>query len=52
MLGRELVTLVNDYQTPGYKRVALNPYGFASGAYVYRLTAGNFSDAKKFVLMR
>lgn len=51
-LGRELMTLVNDYYTPGNYSVNLNLNSFASGIYFYRLVAGNFSDTKKMLLLR
>jgi photosystem II stability/assembly factor-like uncharacterized protein len=52
ILGREVAVLVNEHQSAGYKSVVLNGNGLASGAYLYRLTAGKFSETKKFLLLR
>lgn len=54
-LGREVVTLVNEYQTAGKYNIELNLINnnnLASGVYYYKLTAGNFSDTKKLILMK
>lgn len=51
-LGRELMTLVNDYYTPGTYSVNLNLNSFAAGVYFYRLIAGNFSETKKMLLLK
>lgn len=52
LLGREVVTLVNDVQEPGYKSLRFNATGLASGVYIYRLQANSFIASKKFLLLR
>ena len=52
VLGREVETLVNDMQEPGYKSLRFNATGLASGVYFYRLQAGLFNVTKKFLLLR
>lgn len=57
MLGREVKTLVNQNVNAGNIRVDWNGddnYGnkVASGAYVYRITAGNFVSTKKMLLLK
>ena len=52
VLGREIATLVNSVEQPGYKSVNFNANNFASGVYYYRLQAGNFIETKKLVLLR
>lgn len=61
ILGREIITLVNEYQQAGIysynfssERIVNNKSTFqlSSGIYFYRLTAGNFSDTKKMILIR
>ena len=37
---------------PGLERIDWNATGFASGVYFYRLTAGDFTDTKKMVLLK
>ncbi len=58
VLGNEVATLVNDYQSPGEYEVEFNAsgYGLSSGVYFYRLTFSSravvSSFVKKFVLMK
>jgi len=52
MLGREVMTLVDEVQEAGYKAVEWDATGFASGVYLYRLQAGEFIFTKKLVLMK
>ncbi len=52
VLGREVSVLVNERQTPGYKSVEFNASNFASGVYLYKLTAGTFSDIKKMIVTK
>jgi hypothetical protein len=50
--GREVVTLVNAVQSAGYYSVIFNAANLPSGAYFYRLQAGNFVETKKLLLVR
>lgn len=53
LLGREVATLVDEYQTAGLKPpVHFNASRLASGVYLYRLTSGEFGAVKKFVLLK
>jgi|GEM_PF-1667200 len=52
MLGREIATVVNEIKSPGKYEVTFNGSNFASGVYFYRLKAGEFSETKKFVLLK
>jgi len=52
MLGEEVATLVNEVQSSGFKSVKWDASGMPSGVYFYRLTAGNFIETKKLVLLR
>jgi phosphatidylserine/phosphatidylglycerophosphate/cardiolipin synthase-like enzyme len=52
LLGREVATLVNEPMKAGSYSVELNARNLASGVYFYRLHAGQFSDAKKLLLMK
>ncbi len=51
-LGREVATLVNGERPAGNYSIEWNATDFSSGAYFYRLRAGNFVETKKMVLMR
>ncbi len=54
ILGREITTLVNDYQPPGHYSVELltNNLQLPSGVYFYRLTIGNNSQTRKMILLK
>ena len=52
VLGREVVTPVNGVEEPGYKSVRFDATNLASGVYFYRLQAGSFVEAKKFILLK
>jgi hypothetical protein len=52
MLGRELTTLVSARQPAGRYDVEWNAAGYASGAYFYKIVAGDFTDSKKILLMK
>ena len=52
ILGNEITTLVNKYQRPGKYEVTFNAGGLSSGVYFYKLTAGEFIETKKMILLR
>jgi len=52
LLGQSVLTLVDEYQSPGYKSFTLNMRSFPSGVYIYRIRAGRFNDLKKMVLVK
>ena len=51
-LGQAVATLVQEEQNAGYHDVRFYGSGLASGVYFYRLQAGDFVQAKKFVILR
>ncbi len=52
VLGREVVTLVNDQKEPGNHFVMFDAGKFTSGVYFYRLQAGGFVQTRKLLLLR
>ncbi|MBS1552865.1 MAG: FG-GAP repeat protein, partial [Bacteroidetes bacterium] len=52
VLGRELITLVNEIKEPGYYKIKFDAGNLASGVYFYRMTAGDFVAVKKLVVMK
>lgn len=56
VLGNEIATLVNEEKTAGTYKVDFDAssgtWNLASGIYYYRLTAGNFVETKKMILMK
>ncbi len=52
VLGREIETLVNERQNAGDHYATFNAMNLPSGVYFYRLSAGNYFDAKKAILVK
>jgi hypothetical protein len=52
VLGREVKTLVNKVQNPGDYEVEFNAAELTSGIYFYTLSAGNFYQTKKLILLK
>lgn len=52
LLGQVIEVLVDAEQEAGYHSVQWDASDLASGVYFYRLTAGNFTDSKRMVLMK
>ena len=51
ILGKEVVTFVNEKLSPGKYKVEFDGRGLTSGVYFYRLTAGEFTDTKRMMLV-
>jgi hypothetical protein len=54
ILGREVVTLVNEFQKPGFYKYqfSISNYQLSSGVYFYQLKAGDFVDTKKLMVLK
>ena len=52
ILGREVTTIVNKEQKPGYYEVKWVANNQSSGVYFYRIVAGEFIETKKMLLLR
>jgi hypothetical protein len=50
--GSKVATIVNGNKPAGSYSVKFNGAGLASGIYLYRLESGNYTAAKKFILMK
>ena len=51
-IGKEVVTLVNGDREQGTYQVNFNARNLSNGIYFYRLTAGNYTDVKKMILLK
>jgi len=52
MLGREIAVLVNERLSPGTYNVKFSAGQLASGIYLYRLSAGGYSETKSMTLLK
>jgi photosystem II stability/assembly factor-like uncharacterized protein len=52
ILGREVATLVDEYLPAGTYETEFSANGLASGIYFYKLTAVNFSQTRKMLLLK
>lgn len=52
LLGQKAVTLVDEAQDPGYRTFNWKTSNLASGIYFYRLTAGDFSETRRMMLVK
>lgn len=52
VLGRKVAVLLNDFTQAGTHSVRFNASNLSSGVYIYKITAGKFSDTKKLLLMK
>jgi hypothetical protein len=52
VLGRLVATLVNQPLAPGTYEVDFNGTNYPSGVYFYKITANEFSESKRMILMK
>jgi hypothetical protein len=52
MLGRRVATLVNSTMAAGYHTVTFGSTSLSSGIYFYRISAGQFHQVRKMMLMK
>ena len=52
LLGKEIVTLVNESKLPGNYEVDFTAGNLPSGVYFYRLESGQFSSTRKMILIK
>jgi hypothetical protein len=52
ILGREVITLVNEEKLPGNYTVKFDGSRLASGVYFYQITAGSYIETRKMILLK
>lgn len=52
VLGKQVSTLVNEYKNAGRYDIRFEANRLSSGMYFYKISAGNFNQIKKFILMK
>lgn len=50
--GKEIMTLVDEYKSAGKYEINFDASSLSSGVYLYKLTAGKYSDTKKMVVLK
>ncbi len=51
-LGREVKTLLNEYQNVGQYEIEFDASSLASGVYFYKIVSSSYSETKKMILIR
>jgi len=51
-LGQKVATLIDEKQEAGYKSAAWDASEISSGLYFYKLTAGDFTETKRMMLVK
>lgn len=52
VLGNEVSTLVNEYKEAGSFEINFDASGLPSGIYIYRISVGDFTQAKQMILLK
>jgi hypothetical protein len=52
VLGNEIAVLVDEERPSGNYEFEFNSFGLSSGIYLYKLTAGNFVETRKMILLK
>jgi len=52
VLGKQVTSLVNEFKNAGRYSIRFDANRLSSGMYFYKISAGNFSQIKKFILMK
>ena len=52
ILGKEIMTLVDEYKISGNYEVILNASSLSSGIYFYKIITGNYIDTKKLMIIK
>ena len=50
--GKQLNTLINEIQPPGYHSVAWNADQYSSGVYFVKMMAGDYINTQKLILVK
>ncbi|MCK9280948.1 MAG: T9SS type A sorting domain-containing protein [Melioribacteraceae bacterium] len=52
ILGRELITLIDEFKSAGNHKINFNAHSFASGIYFYQLQTDSKQIMKKMILLK
>jgi hypothetical protein len=51
-LGKEIITLINEEQSPGTYEINFDGKALTSGIYFYSIKAGGFTETKSMILIK
>ena len=54
VLGNELMTIINGFQTAGFHKtvIRMDSFNYSTGVYFYQLNAGNLFETKKMIYLK
>ena len=52
LLGREVMILENEYRKSGSYKITFDGANLSSGVYYYKISAGNFEQVRKMILIK
>jgi len=52
VLGRKIKSLINEFKQPGHYIISLNGIDLPSGIYFYKMTAGEFTEVRRMVILK
>jgi photosystem II stability/assembly factor-like uncharacterized protein len=52
LLGKQLKVFIEGNRPAGFNKFRFENFGLASGVYIYKLDAGNYSESKKMVIVK
>ena len=50
--GQLIKTIVNEFQNAGFHSVTMDAASMSSGTYIYQMTAGNYRQTRKLVVLK
>ena len=50
--GKQVASLINEFQSPGYHNIKWNADEFGSGVYFVQMIAGNYIHTQKIMLVK
>jgi hypothetical protein len=51
-MGKEIVTLLDEYRTSGKHEIIFDVSVLSSGVYIFKIIVDNYSNAKKMVVLK
>lgn len=52
LLGSKVATIVSEYKSAGKHKVEFNASNIAGGVYIYKITACNYTDLRKMIIIK